>query len=210
MHPKKIIPPLIVIALIAGGGYYYYQQKYVDAGVITVSGTVEATEFQLGSIQGGRVDTVNVKEGDTVETDAVVAVVHPGSRSTDGREMVHSPIAGIVLNRSVEPGEIVAAGTPLITVIDPNDLTLTVYVPEDRYGLIKLGQTYPVTVDSFPDESFTGTVTHIADQAEFTPRNVQTADSRKNTVFAIKLNLPPSDGKLKPGMPADVHFQAAQ
>lgn len=210
MHPKNIIPPLLVITLIAGGGYYYYQQKVVDAGQFSVSGTVEATEFQLGSIQGGHVDSVNVKEGDAVQADAVVAVVHPGTRGTGGREMVHAPIEGIVLNRSVEPGEIVAAGTPLITLIDPNDLTVTVYVPEDRYGLIQLGQAYPVTVDSFPNEVFTGTVTHIADEAEFTPRNVQTTDSRKNTVFAIKLDLPLSDGKLKPGMPADVDFQAAQ
>jgi len=207
MQPKKIIPPLLVIALITAGGYYYYQQKVVDAGSFAVSGTVEATEIQLGSIQGGRVDSVNVKEGDMVAEDAVVAVVHPSTRGTAGREMIHSPIAGIVLNRSIEPGEITAAGTPLITIIDPADLRVTVYVPEDRYGLIKLGQTYPVTVDSFPSEVFTGTVTHIAGQAEFTPRNVQTTDSRKNTVFAIKLELPPSDGKLKPGMPADVHFQ---
>jgi HlyD family secretion protein len=210
MHPQKIIPPLLVIALLVGGGYYFYQQKVVDPGAFAVSGTVEATEVQLGSIQGGRVEAVNVKEGDTVTEDAVVAVVHPGSRTAGGREMVHSPIAGIVLNRSIEPGEIVAAGTPLLTVIDPANLTLTVYVPEDRYGRIKLGQTYPVTVDSFPSETFTGTVTHIADQAEFTPRNVQTTDSRKNTVFAIKLDLPPADGKLKPGMPADVHFQVGQ
>jgi multidrug resistance efflux pump len=210
MHPQKIIPPLLVIALIAGGGYYYYQQEVVNGGGFTVSGTVEATEIQLASIQGGRVDSVDVREGDPVEEDAVVAIVHPGTRGTSGREMIHAPIAGVVLDRSIEPGEVVAAGTPLITLIDPTDLTVTVYVPEDRYGLLKLGQTYPVTVDSFPGEVFTGTVMHIADEAEFTPRNVQTTDSRKNTVFAIKLDLPPSEGKLKPGMPADVRFQVAQ
>jgi len=61
-------------------------------------------------------------------------------------------------------------------------------------------------VDSFPDQTFIGTVSHIADKAEFTPRNVQTTDSRKNTVFAIELTLEPSDGMLKPGMPVDVDF----
>jgi multidrug resistance efflux pump len=121
--------------------------------------------------------------------------------------MVRASIDGLVLDRLVEPGEIAAPGTPLVTLIDPADLTLTVYVAEDRYGQIALGQTYPVTVDSFPGQTFQGTVTYIANQAEFTPRNVQTTDSRKNTVFAIRLDLPPSDGKLKPGMPADVHFQ---
>jgi HlyD family secretion protein len=73
-----------------------------------------------------------------------------------------------------------------------------------------LGQTCQVTVDSFPGQTFIGTVSHIADQAEFTPHNVQTTDSRKKTVFAIKLTLEPSVGLLKPGMPADVHFQNIQ
>jgi HlyD family secretion protein len=95
----------------------------------------------------------------------------------------------------------------LITVSNLNELTLTVYVPEDRYGQIYLGQVYPVTVDSFPNETFNGTVAHISDQAEFTPRNVQTTNSRKATVFSIRLDLEPSGGALKPGMPADVHFQ---
>ena len=120
--------------------------------------------------------------------------------------MVHSPLAGLVLYRHVEPGEIASAGAPLVTVIDPEHLQLTVYVPEDRYGRIQMGQVLPVTVDSFPGETFQGTVTHIAEKAEFTPRNVQTTDNRKTTVFAIRLDLAPSGGKLKPGMPADVHF----
>jgi HlyD family secretion protein len=63
-----------------------------------------------------------------------------------------------------------------------------------------------VTVDSFPGETFTATVTYISSQAEFTPRNVQTVEGRKNTVFAVKLKLEDTSGKLKPGMPADVTF----
>lgn len=207
MKPHRIVPMLLVVGLLAGGGYYLIQTASATNGYL-VSGTVEATEYRLGSIQGGRVDRVEVDEGDRVEADGIVAVVHPGAgaRGASGREMIHAPIAGVVLYRAVEPGEIVAAGAPLLTLIDPDDLSLTVYVPEDRYGQIELGERYPVTVDSFPGETFTGTVVHIADKAEFTPRNVQTTDSRKNTVFAIKLTLPPTDGKLKPGMPADVQF----
>ena len=63
-----------------------------------------------------------------------------------------------------------------------------------------------MTVDSFPDETFTGEVVYIADSAEFTPRNVQTAQSRRNTVYAVRLALPNPDGRLKPGMPADVRL----
>ena len=62
-------------------------------------------------------------------------------------------------------------------------------------------------VDSYPGVAFTGTVVHIADQAEFTPRNVQTAEGRSTTVYAIKLDVPNPEGKLKPGMPADVSFE---
>lgn len=210
MNPRRILPILVVAAVI-GAGVYYYLQVQADQNALTVSGTIEATEVQLGSTGGGRVTAVNVREGDTVQEDEVVAEVAPAvSARGSGKEMIHSPLAGVVLERSYEPGEFAAPGAPLITVADLEDLTLTVYLPEDRYGAIKLGQSYPVTVDSYPGERFTGTVTHIADKAEFTPRNVQTSDSRKTTVFAIKLSLPPSGGKLKPGMPADVHFQNHQ
>ncbi len=63
-----------------------------------------------------------------------------------------------------------------------------------------------MTVDSFPGEIFVATVSHIAEQAEFTPRNVQTVEGRTSTVFAIKLQVQDPAGKLKPGMPADVVF----
>jgi multidrug resistance efflux pump len=117
-----------------------------------------------------------------------------------------SMIDGIVLERSIEPGEVALPGTPLFTLAELEDLTITVYVPEDRYGEIMLGQSAWVTVDSFPGESIPALVIHIADQAEYTPRNVQTQEGRRTTVFAIKLNIENREGKLKPGMPADVSF----
>jgi multidrug resistance efflux pump len=204
---KRFLPILIVLAAISVG-IYYYLQSTADANGLTVSGSIEATEVNLGSILGGRIDQVSVQEGDRVIADDVVAIVNGGSsRGASGREMIHTPLSGVVLYRHVEPGEIASAGAPLVTIIDPDNLELIVYVPEDRYGRIALGQKLPVTVDSFPGEAFQGTVIHIADQAEFTPRNVQTADNRKTTVFAVQLKLEPSGGKLKPGMPADVHFR---
>ena len=120
---------------------------------------------------------------------------------------LHAPLSGVVLKRSIEPGEFVAPGAGLMTVGDTGNLYLTVYIPEDRYGQIKLGQPVVVKVDSFPDETFSAKVTRIADQAEFTPRNVQTAEGRATTVFAVKLAVDNAGGKLKPGMPADVYFE---
>ena len=119
---------------------------------------------------------------------------------------VVSPADGVILGRSIEPGENVSPGASALTLGLLDDLTITVYVPEDRYGEISLGQAADVTVDSFPGETFSALVTHIADQAEFTPRNVQTAEGRATTVYAIELMVQDPEGKLKPGMPADVAF----
>jgi HlyD family secretion protein len=106
----------------------------------------------------------------------------------------------------VEPGEVAVPGAPLMTLAKLDDLKITVYVPEDRYGSIQLGESAQVSVDSFPGQVFTATVTRIADQAEFTPRNVQTEEGRRTTVFAVELKVDNPDSKLKPGMPADVSF----
>jgi HlyD family secretion protein len=120
---------------------------------------------------------------------------------------ITSPVSGIVMTRNIEPGEIITAGYEALAAADLKDLTITVYVAEDHIGRVTLGQKAVVTVDSFPGEKFTGTVIHIGDQAEFTPRNVQTEDGRKNTVFAVKLQLSENSNRLKPGMPADVDFE---
>ncbi|MDP2994698.1 MAG: efflux RND transporter periplasmic adaptor subunit [Anaerolineales bacterium] len=117
-----------------------------------------------------------------------------------------APADGTILTRSIQPGEIVVPSASAMSLGRLDNLTITVYVPEDRYGEISLGQSATVTVDSFPGETFTATVSHIAGQAEFTPRNVQTIEGRTSTVFAIKLQVQDPDGKLKPGMPADVTF----
>ena len=120
---------------------------------------------------------------------------------------VSAPMNGVILTRNVEPGEFVQPGAVAFAMADLNNITITVYVPEDRYGQLKLGQEASVAVDSFPGETFKAEVVHIADQAEFTPRNVQTVEGRSSTVYAIKLKVTDSEGKLKIGMPADVAFK---
>jgi HlyD family secretion protein len=119
---------------------------------------------------------------------------------------VTAPADGTILTSSIQPGEIAAPSAAAMTLGRLDNLTITVYVPEDRYGELSLSQSATMTVDSFPGETFTATVSQIADQAEFTPRNVQTVEGRSSTVFAIKLQVQDPGGKLKPGMPADVTF----
>jgi HlyD family secretion protein len=123
-----------------------------------------------------------------------------------GKLLVTAPLDGVVLARSIELGEVVMAGASVLTLGELNQLTITVYIPENRYGEIKLGDSARVSVDSFPNQTFDAAVTRIADQAEFTPRNVQTSEGRQTTVFAVKLSVQNPAGLLKPGMPADVTF----
>ena len=120
--------------------------------------------------------------------------------------VITSPVAGMVLARNIEPGEVVQPGASALTLGDLSDLTITVYIPEDRYGQVKLGDPVSVKVDSFPEQTFNAVVTRIADQLEFTPRNVQTVEGRSSTVYAIELEVEDPGGLLKPGMPADVSF----
>jgi multidrug resistance efflux pump len=123
-----------------------------------------------------------------------------------GKLSVAAPAAGVVLDRPLNAGEIAAAGATIVEIGSLDKVTLTVYVPEDQYGRIKLGQKATIKIDSYPGKTFEGTVEYISDQAEFTPRNVQTVESRSTTVYAIKIGIPNPDHTLKPGMPADASF----
>jgi multidrug resistance efflux pump len=122
------------------------------------------------------------------------------------KTIVSAPSAGLVLTRSVQPGEVLQPGAAAITLSLIDDLRITVFIPEDRYGEVLLGANVSISVDSFPDETFGGTVLRIADRAEFTPRNVQSEEGRRSTVFAIEIVVSDPSGMLKPGMPADVTF----
>jgi multidrug resistance efflux pump len=122
------------------------------------------------------------------------------------KTLITSPLTGVVLSKAVESGEMIGAGFTALTIGDLNHLTVTVYLPEDRYGQVNLGDQAELSIDSFPDLTFIGEVIYISDQAEYTPRNVQTQEERQNTVYAVKLSVINQDGILKPGMPADVVF----
>ncbi|MCS6842788.1 MAG: efflux RND transporter periplasmic adaptor subunit [Caldilineales bacterium] len=122
---------------------------------------------------------------------------------------VTAPASGLISALAVREGEVAAAGRPLLQIVRLDPVTLTVYVPEADLGRVWIGQPVRVTVNSFPGRTFRGTVTAIADRAEFTPKSVQSAQARLSTVFAVEITLPNPDGALKPGMPADALFQEA-
>jgi membrane fusion protein YbhG len=117
---------------------------------------------------------------------------------------IRAPVDAVVEAIELQPGDLVAANAPALSLIDLNHLWVRAYVPEDRLNL-KLWQKVDVTVDSDPGETYTGTITFIARQGEFTPRNVQTPDERSKQVFRIKVAV--TDPRLRPGMAADVWLE---
>ena len=122
------------------------------------------------------------------------------------RLTVTSPVSGMVAGRYAEVGEIAQPGASIMTVTDLTEVTLTAYVPESKIGLVQPGQHVLVSVDSYPDESFTGRITHISSRALFTPKNVQLQEEREKMVFGVKISLENAEQKLKPGMPADARI----
>ncbi|MCL4505785.1 MAG: efflux RND transporter periplasmic adaptor subunit [Chloroflexi bacterium] len=164
---------------------------------------VEAALAQLDGLKAGaRAQQLDAAKAQIA---AAQAAVHTLQVQID-KMVLLAPADGVLLTRSIEPGEMALPGAPLLTLSQLAGLTLTVYVPEESYGAIKLNQAATVTADSFPNTTFAAKVTHIADKAEFTPRNVQTTDGRRTTVFAVRLDVSDPSGQLKPGMPADVVF----
>jgi multidrug resistance efflux pump len=126
------------------------------------------------------------------------------------KHSLQAPITGLVVEKIAHEGEIVLTGATLLTLADLSAVDLTVYVPEPDLGKVLLDQSVEVSVDSFPDEVFSGQVVWISDEAEFTPKNIQTKEERVNTVFAVKVRIPNPDHKLKPGMPADAKLLIRQ
>ena len=122
------------------------------------------------------------------------------------RATVKAPISGVVVTRNLEIGDLVVAGGTVMRIAQLDTLNLVVYLPEDQYGKVSLGDSVNITVDSFSNRAFSGEIIHIADEAEYTPKNVQTESGRKATVYAVKIEVANADHKLKSGMPADAEF----
>lgn len=116
-----------------------------------------------------------------------------------------APRGGLITTRVAEPGELAMPGATLLTLADLDTVTLKVFVPETQIGRVKVGQSARVSIDSV-DTAFEGTVSYIASEAEFTPKNVQTQEERVNLVFGVEITLDNPDHILKPGMPADAEI----
>ncbi|MHB1159967.1 MAG: efflux RND transporter periplasmic adaptor subunit [Chloroflexota bacterium] len=222
-----MIVVLGVAALVAGaaGGWWSYSRgQAAEAKLLRASGLLEANEVKLSSEVGGRLATRPVREGERVRQGSVLAtfdteLLDHQIQTTDTvtrlhlervreRQTLRSPLEGWVVRTVFNPAEQVPPTAPVVVVADWRELTLKVYLPEDRFGQVAVGQSAAITVDAYPGERFAGEVSFIASEAEFTPRNVQTREDRVKSVYALKLRVPNADLRLKPGMFADAVFTA--
>lgn len=129
------------------------------------------------------------------------------SQTRLGYAEIVSPLTGVVLSKNTEPGEYVAAGTPIVTVGDLEHCWLRGYVEETDLTRVRLGQPVRVTTDGLPGKAYEGKVSFISSEAEFTPKSVQTQKERVKLVYRIKVDIPNPSLELKPGMPADGDIQ---
>lgn len=120
-----------------------------------------------------------------------------------------SPMSGIVIAEHVEPGEHVAAGTPVVTIGDLDRVWMRGYIDETDLGRVRVGQRVDVRSDTFPGKAYPGVITWISEQAEFTPKSVQTEKERVKLVYQLKIDIPNPSHELKPGMPADADIAVA-
>lgn len=118
-----------------------------------------------------------------------------------------SPVAGVILTESAEAGEYVNPGTPVLTVADLSTVRMRAYVNETDLPRIKRGGKATITVDGVPDATFPGHIRYISDEAEFSPKSVQTREERVKLMYRIEIELENPENLLKPGMPAEAELE---
>ena len=120
---------------------------------------------------------------------------------------IYTPIDGVVLVKSAEPGEVLAAGTTVVTIGDLEHPWLRAYINETDLGRVKLGQKVRLSTDSYPGKAYWGTISFIASEAEFTPKQIQTKEERVKLVYRIKIEVDNKEHELKNNMPVDAEIQ---
>ncbi|MEE8175270.1 MAG: HlyD family efflux transporter periplasmic adaptor subunit [Gemmatimonadota bacterium] len=166
--------------------------------------THRRTEQQLRLLEAGpREETISAQRALVDAARAAVRVMDAVLENM----IVVAPFDGVVTVRHREPGEVLAPGAAVLTLMNTTDRWVRIYVREDRIGAVKLGQAALISSDTYPDKRYEGRVRFIASEAEFTPKNVQTAEERVKLVYAVKIQITGDrELELKPGMPADVEI----
>jgi HlyD family secretion protein len=166
---------------------------------------VAAAEATVKRVRAGaRREEVDVASARIATTEAAIATLEEQLRDAT----LTTPVAGIVTDKLAEVGEVVAPRAPVVVVTDLDHAWADVYVPEPAVPRIAMGQAATLFTDA-GGPGITGTVTYISPKAEFTPRNVQTADERAKLVYRIRISVDNAAGVLKQGMPVDAELALA-
>ncbi len=123
-----------------------------------------------------------------------------------GYTTLAAPFAGVILVRQAELGENIVPGTPVVTLADIDHVWLRAYVNETDISRIRLGEAATVTTDSYPGKQYSGRISFIASQAEFTPKSVETHAERVTLVYRIRIDIYNPSHELVPGLPGDAHI----
>lgn len=163
---------------------------------------IASREFEIAQAAGA------IAEARLKESGAALAL----AETRLGYAALTNPVAGIVLSKAIEGGEYVFPGTPVVTIGNLEQVWLRAYIDETDLGRVKVGQAARVMTDTYPGKIYPAKVAFISSEAEFTPKNVQTAKERVKLVYRIKIDVANPDMELKPGMPADavVEMQNAE
>ena len=151
--------------------------------------------------KGSRPEEIDAGRARVAAADAQIALLEKAVHDAG----VVAPVSGVVTQKLVDAGEIVMRGTPLVVITDLDHAWANLFVPEPAIPRVKLGQAAAVHTDA-GGQALSGTVTFISPKAEFTPRNVQTAEERSKLVYRIKVTVDNRAGILKSGMPVDAEL----
>ncbi|MEO8495320.1 MAG: HlyD family efflux transporter periplasmic adaptor subunit [Planctomycetota bacterium] len=182
--------------------------KLLEKGSRAEEIAVAAAELKEAE-QALQLVTAGNRPEDIAQAEASVAAVQAALVAIEvqlNELQIRASVDGVVEAIDLQPGDMIAAGAPVLSLMDTRTLWVRAYVPESRLN-IAIGQEVRVTADSFTSESFRGKVTFISRQAEFTPRNAQTPEERSKQVFRIKVTLLDGLDRLRPGMAADVWLE---
>jgi HlyD family secretion protein len=169
--------------------------------------SVREAQERLALLRSGpRKETIDQARARLRDAEAMLALAN----TRLGYATLVSSVGGLVLSKNIEPGEQVAAGTPVVTVGILDSVWLRAYINETDLGRVKVGQEATVTTDTWPGRKYKGYISFISSEAEFTPKNVQTEKERVKLVYRIKIVVPNPNMELKPGMPADAEIDINQ
>lgn len=175
------------------------RRRLAEARVAAAADRAAAAEAALARLRAGaRREEIDVARARLAAVDVQIATLEHDRRET----ALVAPVAGVVTARLVEPGELVPAGAPVATIVDLDRAWVNAYVEEPMVPSLRIGQDVRIETDG--GEAIQGHVAFVAPRAEFTPRNVQTADERSRLVYRVRVNVDNRDGLLKPGMPVEV------